>query len=187
MKGRREKGQYGYRDHRRKIETAKVIFGGAAILAQLLARNFTDNEAAKNILTVMAILSVLPAANAASPLLASWNLRTPSRGFYDRAQSFGDRGILLYDLILTSKEQIMPMDAVLVHPLGVFAYCTGKKVDVKKAEAFLEETFRQRGLGGKSRIIKDEEAFFKTRKSQAPAAVAQKEEDQARALKAVSM
>ena len=81
----------------------------------------------------------------------------------------------------------MPMDAVLVHPLGVFAYCTGKKVDVKKAEAFLEETFRQRGLGGKARVLKDEEAFFKTIKSLAPAAVAQKEEDQARALKAVSM
>ena len=48
-------------------------------------------------------------------------------------------------------------------------------------------SFRQRGLGGKARILKDEEAFFKTIKSLAPAAVAQKEEDQARALKAVSM
>ncbi len=48
MKNKKEKGQYGYRDYHKKMQIVKVLFGGAMILVQLLARNFTDNQAAKN-------------------------------------------------------------------------------------------------------------------------------------------
>lgn len=161
MKGRREKGQYGYRDFHRKVQTAKVAFGGAMILIQLLARNFTDNESAKNILTVMAILSVLPTANTASPLLASWRYRTPSRDFHMRISTLEAKGRVLYDLIITSREQIMPMDAVFVHPAGVFALCSGEKADVRKAERFLNETFRARRLDGNVKVFRDESVFLK--------------------------
>ena len=69
---RREKGQYGYRDSVRRMRLTVTIILGLGVLAQLGARYLTDNQAAKNILTVMAILTVLPFANMASPLLASW-------------------------------------------------------------------------------------------------------------------
>ena len=78
VKGKKVKGQYGYRDYHRKIQLMKVLFGAAMILVQLLARNFTENQAARNVLTLMAILSVLPTANVASPLLASWKYKTCS-------------------------------------------------------------------------------------------------------------
>ena len=55
MLGKREKGQYGYRDYHRKVQLAKVLFGAAMILIQAGARSFTDNEAAKNILAVIFI------------------------------------------------------------------------------------------------------------------------------------
>ena len=61
-----DKGQYGYRNHHKKAETGKVAFGAAMIIVQLAARNFVDSTAWKNILTVMAIVTVLPAANLAS-------------------------------------------------------------------------------------------------------------------------
>ena len=67
-----QKGEYGYRSALRKEQIIKVAIGAAAILLQLAARMLTDNQAAKNILTVMAILSVLPTANVASPMLAAW-------------------------------------------------------------------------------------------------------------------
>lgn len=86
MRGKPKKGQYGYRNYHRNLQLAKVIFGGAMILVQLGARKFTDNQAAKNILTVMAILSVLPTANVASSLLASWIYKTPGKEFYERVR-----------------------------------------------------------------------------------------------------
>lgn len=161
MKNKREKGQYGYRDHHKKIQLAKIAFGAAMILVQLLARNLTDNESAKNILTVMAVLSVLPTANVASPLLASWTYKTPSADFYKQVSAQEEKGILLYDLILTTKEQIIPGDAVLVHPHGVYIYCPSKKVDAVKAEKALNDIFAAHKLDRNVKVIKDESSFFK--------------------------
>ena len=78
------KGEYGYRDSHKRVRVLLTGLLAAAILAQLFARSFTDNQAAKNILTVMAILTVLPMANMASPLIASWKYRTPSEAFHQR-------------------------------------------------------------------------------------------------------
>ncbi len=169
IRGRREKGQYGYRDFRKRAETAKVLFGAAMILAQLFARNFTDNQAAKNILTVMAILSVLPAANVAAPLLASWKYRTPSREFYERMTALEEKGCMLYDLIITSREQIIPADAVMVHPAGIFVCCMEGQVDAKKGERFLNDTLKSHKLNGDARIIKDEKTFLRKLESLKPA------------------
>ena len=126
-----QKGQYGYRSALRKGQIIKVAIGAAAILIQLAARALTDNQAAKNILTVMAILSVLPTANVASPMLAAWKWKTPSEEFHKALAAYEDKGIVLYELIVTTKEQVLPFDGILVHPMGVFAYCVNSKTDVQ--------------------------------------------------------
>ena len=160
MKNRREKGQYGYRTCRKKIQILEVLFGVAMILIQLGARYVTDNQAAKNILTVMAILSVLPMANVASPLLAAWKYRTPPEEFYHQVQKYESACCILYDLILTSKEAIMPVDAAAVHPQGVYLYCSSAKTDCKKGEKFLNELFAAHRLDPKVKLIQDKKAFF---------------------------
>lgn len=73
------KGEYGYRDSHKKMRVFLTGLLTAAILAQLIARSFTDSQATKNILTVMAILTVLPMANMASPLIASGNTALPPK------------------------------------------------------------------------------------------------------------
>ena len=146
-----------------------MLFGAVMIIAQLLARNLTDNVAAKNILTVMAILSVLPTANVASPLLASWRYRTPSEEFHNRVSAYESKFLILYDLILTSKEAVMPMDAIAVHPHGVYAYCVSQKVDTAKAEKFLNEMFTGHKLDPHVKIFKDEALFFKRLEQLKPA------------------
>lgn len=158
---RKKKGQYGYRDSNRKMRLIIVLVLLAAILVQLLARYLTDSQAAKNILTVMAILTVLPMANMASPLIASWKYCTPSAAFYKRASSYETRFPVLYDLVITSKDFIMPMDAIAVHPKGVIAYCTGQKVDPAKAEQFLNSMLSGQKLDANAKVIKDEAAFFR--------------------------
>ena len=95
MSGKRVKGQYGYRNYHQKAQAIKVAIGAALILAQLGARALTDQEAAKNILTVMAILSVLPTANLAAPHQASWKYRTPPRAFYDPCRALVQKGTVV--------------------------------------------------------------------------------------------
>ena len=67
------KGEYGYRTSFKKKHIFLISVLAVFIIAQLAARYFTDSQAVKNILTVMAIVTVLPAANLASPL-ATLNL-----------------------------------------------------------------------------------------------------------------
>ncbi len=161
VKGNKVKGQYGYRDYHRKIQLMKVLFGAAMILVQLLARNFTENQAARNVLTLMAILSVLPTANVASPLLASWKYKTCSPELFQKTCGLEKTGLLLYDLIVTSKEMILPLDVVMVHPNTVVAYCSSPKIDAKKAEKYLNETFQAHRLDGNVKIISEERQFVK--------------------------
>lgn len=170
MKNKKIKGEYGYRDYHRKMQLAKVLFGICMILAQLLARNFTDNQSAKNILTVMAILSVLPTANVASPLLASWKYKTPGTEFYKKIAVQEANYTILYDLIITSKDFIMPVDAAAVHPMGVYLYCTSAKVDSGKAEKFLNEMFQGHRLDPHAKVIKEEKTFLQRLESLKPAA-----------------
>ncbi len=155
------KGQYGYRDKNRKMRLSITAVLILAILAQLLARYLTDNQAAKNILTVMAILTVLPMANMASPLIASWKYRTPPKGFYEKVRGYEEKCTIVYDLIVTTKEQIMPIDAAAVHPGGVYAYCTAPKLDTAKAEKALNALFTANKLSPNVKILQDEHSFLR--------------------------
>lgn len=154
------KGQYGYRDYHRNKELVKIIIGAALIVLQLLLRKFTNNDSAKNILTVMAVLSVLPVANIAVPLLAAFRYRTSSKDFYNQVSAFNSRGEVLYDLVLTSKEQVIPLEAALIHETGVYAYCAYKNTDTPKAERFLTQMFLRHKLDQEIKIFLDEKIFF---------------------------
>lgn len=161
MNSKREKGQYGYRDYRKKRELLKVLGFLAVILALLVARWFVENNMVKNVLTLTAILTVIPMANFAAPWAASLPYKTPSKEFYDRVRKYEGKGVLLYDLIVTSKEFIMPVDAVMIHPVGVIIYSSSKKVDGKVAEKYLNNTFQGHRLDPNAKVITDENGFFK--------------------------
>lgn len=157
----KKKGEYGYRDSNRKMRLLIVLVLCAAIIIQLLFRYLTTNQAARNILTVMAILTVLPMANMASPMIASWRYRTPSETFYKKVSAYESRFPMVYDLVITSKDAIMPMDAIAIHPIGVFAYCTNPKADTEKAEQFLNSMLSGHKLKPHAKVITDENAFFR--------------------------
>lgn len=164
-----KKGQYGYRDSNKKMRFIITAVLVAAILVQLLARFLTTNQAARNILTVMAILTVLPMANMASPLLASWKYKTPPKAFHDRVRKYEDTCSMVYDLIVTTKDHIMPLDAVAVHPNGVYAYCPSPKLDAARAEKAVNGLFQANKLAPNVKIIKEERSFIRRLDSLKPA------------------
>lgn len=170
MKNTIQKGQYGYRNYHKKIQCLLVMAGVLMIVLQLLARGLTKDPAVKNILTVMAVLSVLPTANVASPFLASWRFRTPPAAFYDKVSQYEDKFIILYDLILTTKEAIMPMDGMIVHPQGIYAYCSLEKVDEERAQQALNQILKNSKLDLTIKIFKDENSFYHRLEGLKPAA-----------------
>lgn len=163
------KGQYGYRDSSRRTKLIITVILAAAIVAQVIARQLSSSQAAKNILTVMAILTVLPMANMASPLLASWKYRTPKKEFYQKVQAYENKTMILYDLVLTTKEYVLPVDAAIVHPAGVYGYLTSCRADAAKAEKSLNDLFSANRLDPRVKLITDEHSFFRRLESLKPA------------------
>jgi hypothetical protein len=165
------KGEVGYRLARRGRLLIYVGVGAAAILALLALRGLVGAvfatgpadavggagalgaagaagalgpagaQSIKNVLTVAAILAVLPTANLAAPLLASWPYGNLDAGVLRLFAPLEDRLCVLYELIVTSKEQILPLDVCVVHPSGVYAYCPKAGVDGAKAKAFIHKIF----------------------------------------------
>lgn len=183
------KGEYGYRDSHKRMRVLLTGLLAAAILAQLFARSFTDNQAAKNILTVMAILTVLPMANMASPLIASWKYRTPSEAFHQRMVPYEKNGEVLYDLIVTTKDHVIPLDAAAVHPTG---FCLLHLLPLKtgKAKRKLQEFLKNNRINLKLRLITVEKSFFRRLDSLKPASEYEDDgtvEYAARLLKNLSM
>lgn len=158
---RYSKGQCGYRNYHKKTELLKVLLGAVLIVAQLVARSFTDSPSVKNALTVMAILSVLPTANIAAPLLASWKYRSLSLPLAKKVSAFEENGTILYDLIISSKEQLMPMDVILVRSDEIFAFCTSKQAEAQKAEQYLKQMLDKHDLDQNVKVILDEHSFLK--------------------------
>lgn len=92
-------------------------------------------------------------ANLASPLVASWKIRTAPRELYDACRPYGEKFPILYDLIITSRDFIMPVDVAVIHPTGVYLYCPKKGIDTKAAEKFLNEMLTGWKLDGNARIM----------------------------------
>ena len=51
------------------------------------------------------------------------------------------------------------MDGILVHPTGVYCFCSNPKADIRKAENYLNEVFRSHKLDPNVKVIADEKAF----------------------------
>ena len=112
------KGEYGYRTSFKKKHIFLISVLAVFIIAQLAARYFTDSQAVKNILTVMAIVTVLPAANLASPLVAIIKYKTPSKEFYEKYSVYEEKFPMLFDMVLTTKDYVLPMRLPSIRPVS---------------------------------------------------------------------
>lgn len=156
-----EKGTYGYRTAHKKRQLMFVLLFLAAIGAQLILRHFVSAQIYRNLITISAILTVLPMANLASPLVVSWRIKEVSEELHKKCLPYEDKFPVLYDLIITSNDLILPVDVAVVHPSGVYLYCPNKSIDKKKAEKFLNEMLTGWKLDGNAKVMNEEKNFLR--------------------------
>ena len=75
---------------------------------------------------------------------------------YDTAYPF----TVFYDLIITNTDLIMPIDAAVIHPTGLYLFCPDKKVDIKKAEKFINEILIGWKLDGNAKIMVEKKNYL---------------------------
>ncbi len=161
MKNKIEKGDYGYRTAHRRRQIVIVGLFLALIAALLIARHFMAEGGLRNLVTISAVLTTLPMANMASPLIAALKIPEITETFHSECKQYEDRFPILYDLIITSQDMILPFDAAAIHPSGVYLYCPDEKADGKKAEKFLNEMLIKWKLDGNAKVMTGEKNFFR--------------------------
>ena len=93
MKLRLEKGTYRYRTAHKKRQLFFVVLFILAIVAQLILRNFITAQIYKNLVTISAILTVLPMANLASPLVVAARIPEVPEKFHDASFMYFARNL----------------------------------------------------------------------------------------------
>ena len=154
------KGHYGYRDDHKKTQIRNVSLFAIAIAAILIGRFFVTWEDMKKMMMITAILLVLPMANLASPMLVSWKYKTAPKDFYDAVKPYEEKFTVFYDLIITNTDLIMPIDAAVIHPSGIYMFCPNKNIDIKKAEKFINEILIGWKLDGNAKIMVEKKNYL---------------------------
>ena len=162
------KGEFGYRKRLKQRYLLYFVLMIVFIGLELYARQFF-NEKLQKLLLVMILLTALPAALMISRLIAISRFKTLSKEIYSEYAVFEGSFPVLYELLLTTTDYILPMDVIAVHPTGgIYAYCSNPKVRVQKAEDEINGTLRDQNLNFKIRISADKKTFDKRIKSLKP-------------------
>ena len=142
----KKKGEYGYRKYFKIKNGIMIGFFIIVILVLFIASKHTKENMSR-ILLVSSILMVLPMANLLSPFLVVFKYRSCQ---YDLAKPYLEDKHFLFDIILTMKEQVMPLDIIYIDGERIFSVLSNK-ADKRKTEDFIKERMK---LGGISVNVK---------------------------------
>jgi len=153
----KKKGEYGYRKYF-KIKNGIIIgFFVFIILLLFISSKLTKNDDISRILLVSSILTVLPMANLLSPFLVVFKYKSFE---YEKIKEYLEDKHFLFDIILTMKEQVMPLDVIYINEERIFGILSNK-ADKSKTEEFIKERMK---IGGIKVSVKICDSFSEMKK-----------------------
>lgn len=147
---RTKKGQFGYIKYRRTFHLifALVLFGMAVALYIAGVKTTGSN---KNLLTVVAILGVLPASQSTVTSILGFRAKCCSKELYDKIEDKLDTDMIsLYDLYFTTYDKNYPINHIVMKNHCVCGIMDETKHSVQAFEQYIEETFAKNGIKGVS-------------------------------------
>lgn len=171
----KKKGEYGYRKYF-KIKNGIIIgFFVFIILLLFISSKLTKNADISRILLVSSILTVLPMANLLSPFLVVFKYKSFE---YEKIKEYLYDNHFLFDIILTMKEQVMPLDIIYINEERIFGILSNK-ADKSKTEEFIKERMK---IGGIKVSVKICDSFSEMKKFVQSKDVNDKNLDEIRAI-----
>ncbi|SCP94971.1 hypothetical protein [Anaerobium acetethylicum] len=155
------KGTFGYLEthKRRMIRNTLLTFG--LVLAIFLAGILTQ-KTKLNGFTIFAILWCLPASRLAVNLIALFPRKGIAEDRYRELESrYGDRR-LLYEVVITSYDSVMPFDCIALDGGSIFGLIKDENSDTYAAAKFIRETLGKSGHETNVKIFTDYKKFTET-------------------------
>ena len=125
---RTEKGQPGYVKARKQ----KYLLGAVvefAIVIAIFVTGYIQTGSRLNLLTVVAVVGCLPAAKMLVEFITMAPYKSIEEAKYQELEEKAPLILKAYDMIITSSQKIMPLDAVVVSGHIVCGYASNPKTD----------------------------------------------------------
>ena len=155
-----EKGQPGYiKAQKQKLLMFTIV--EFAIVAALLLLGYFQTGTKLNLLTAVAVLGCLPASQMLVEFIAIAPYKAIDSEKYKETEEKAALLTTAYDMVITSKEKIMPVDAIVISGNTVCGYASNPKTDEAKAATHIKETLRQNHMDKVAvKIFSDYVAFI---------------------------
>ena len=139
------KGQPGYiKSQKAKILLQSLI--GFGIVAALLITGYIQTGTKLNILTLAAILGCLPAAKVLVGFIALFPYRSIAESKASEIKAKTSHLTTAYDMVITSREKIMPVDAVVISGNTVCGYASNPKTNETETAKHIKNILNENRL-----------------------------------------
>lgn len=133
-----QKGQYGYLKSQRKIEIRRtVLFFGISFALFFTGLFFTGTN--KNLLTIVAVLGMLPASKSAVSMIMFLRFPSGSVELYEETKIHAKSLPAIYDFVITSREKSFPLSSMVYKDRMLYGFCERKGENKKELESYLKE------------------------------------------------
>ena len=145
---------------KRKIEIIRTLAYFGIVIAILLLGYFQTGTKL-NLLTVVAIVGCLPASKALVGVITRFPYRSIDG---ERAKEIASKTDLLtvcYDMVITSRDHIMPVDCIVISGHNIFGYTHYNKVNTTELADHIKTILAQNGYKGfQIRILNEYKPFI---------------------------
>lgn len=128
-----EKGTPGYLEYKKKVEIIRTVVYFLLVAAVYLL-GYSQTHTNKNLLTVVAVVGCLPACKALVGVITRLPYPSIDPKRAEEVRALSPHMTSVFDLVVTSRDKIMPIDAIVISGNKVFGHLTGKKADPQYTE-----------------------------------------------------
>ncbi len=153
------KGEYGYIAYRRRQVIIRTIIYFVISLA-LFVIGFLVTGTKANILTIAAVLGMLPSSKSMVEAIMFIKAKESSHEDYEKIAAIAQGSTMAYELFLTAYSKNFPLSAVTVCDNQVSAYTEHKDCDLPAAQKHIKDILGQNGIASEVLIYTDLEQFI---------------------------
>ena len=135
---KKEKGQPGYIKWRKEKYLIGTITEFAVVIA-LVVIGYVQTKTKLNLLTVVAVVGCLPASKMLVEFITIAPHQSIEKDIYQEIEAKASLLKRVYDLVITSPEKVMPVDAIVISGHTVIGYASNTKTDEVTCARYLKD------------------------------------------------
>lgn len=154
-----KKGSYGYINYNKKISFIKAI-GGLSIILIIFVVGLLITKTRLNWFTFVAVLFALPVGKMIVALIMTWTHQSMPVEEYKKINEITKDVCVVYDLVITSYENVMQLDSIAMKGNTLCAYTKDKKLVEEVSSKYIKNILANNGCNCLVKIYKDLNSYL---------------------------